>query len=371
MPGSVWTGPPGALSASLTVGTSVQFSDGAQTLTLTVTDTTGNVSQPRNLPLIIKNATNALVPLESGNLWYLDLTRDLDTISSSGSTTITISTSNTPNTVPDFLEELLILGLRSATPIANVSGSRNSNDVALDYMKSKVLEQLALLYPSISVSFTFNDPGSFGSQQIVSYESGTHSRMAIGSQAIGGQLGLALFDPHNKFHEDDTGLFSTLRLGVFPLTAIQATVNTLGSPFRLTYDAFIKGRGTPIGNQASDGTRLLNIEAGGSTVLDQRQADMQTALFRWARFIAVVTAHECAHSMGLVKDGAQPVGLYGGLAQFGGSAGHLDLSGTTIFPAGAQEVMTSAISFQKSYHTGTGFNALFLSYFRHLGIYDE
>jgi hypothetical protein len=93
---------------------------------------------------------------------------------------------------------------------------------------------------------------------------------------------------------------------------------------------------------------------------------MAIALERMAGLIAVTVAHETGHSMGLVKDGAMPDGLYGGdPVNFPGSTpGHIDLGSTSLFPALSQEVMSPSISFEATASPFTAFNRLELSYLR-------
>ena len=81
------------------------------------------------------------------------------------------------------------------------------------------------------------------------------------------------------------------------------------------------------------------------------------ALADFARFTAVVAAHECGHSMGLVQNGAMPVGLYGNdTVNFPGSAdGHI--RNASLFPAGTN-VMSPSLSYSLAVNAGTRFNTL-------------
>jgi hypothetical protein len=368
-------------SATWTVGSNDLFPVATVTLTLTVTDTSGNVSVPETLVVRVAEATNALRPFENGQTWYIDLTRDVDSYSQSG-TLLSIVAPSTPNSTADFLEELIILGLRSATPISNVSGSKDSNEVVLDLFKAELLEQLGLLYSGSGVAFTFGLPGTFpNGQYTVAYEALGFSIMAVGSNPVPksassgttpgtSPLGLAIYDENNTTQDNNSLEDASSRLGVFPMALIQASINGPGSAaFRVVFDPFIKNRGTPIGEDGGDAARLQNILAQGS-VSDGRDGAIRTAIDYYARFLAVVIAHECGHSVGLVANDAQPKGLFGGIGAFGGSSGHIDLSGTSVFPAGAQEVMKAAISFTEAQSASTAFNPLIQSYLAMSGMYD-
>ena len=150
------------------------------------------------------------------------------------------------------------------------------------------------------------------------------------------------------------------RLGIFLHTIVNAGLGPPGaSQFRLTFGPFAPGLGgTAIGADPADGNRLT----GSNT--DARAGDIDTAIADFARFCAVVTAHECAHSMGLVQNGAMPAGLYGDDAtNFPGSSdGHI--RNLTLFPAGATNVMSPSLSYTTAIHPATAFNRLNLAYLR-------
>ena len=383
---SFFTGTPGGSSASLSVPSSMVFPTGSQTLTVTAADTTGNFSSPRTLNLTVHDLTDALRPFETSNnsqqLWFIETARDLDSLGSSTSnagSTITLSASTGANGTSDLVEELRVIGIMAtdANAIPNVSGSKDSNEVSLDLLKTQILEQLGVLYQGVNVSFTFTDPGGFpsGSSSVL-YANATHSRISLSGRSLAGVLGLAFFDPNNAHQEDDTlhpGSTppGTQRLGVFLRTVTSSAINVSGSTFRLTFDAFIDHRGTPIGEDSGDKTRLQNLLA--KTSGDSRQSAMELAYNRLGRFLAVVLAHECGHSMGLVQDGAQPTGLFGGdSVNFPGStSGHISLSSSGLFGASAQEVMEPSLSFTKSLDSGTRFNDLLLAYLKETCLYGN
>ena len=363
---------------SFLVPANVSFPVATVTVTVTAFDDTGLGSTPATFTFQATTADDGMRPFETSvnprQTWFIDLSRDIEAITSAAGTPIPISYTDGANSVPDLEEVLRVVGLLSATPIANLSGSSSSNDVVMDVLKSDMLVELALLFPGVNITYTFTNPGSFPGTLQPSYAAATFSRICLaGRSSISGTLGVALFDTRNAHQDDDcahpgSSPSYTLRLGVFLDTLVafpSAGINSLsGTAFRQTYDPFIKFRGTPIGEGAGDGTRLLNILGG--TPGDVRQTRMQLALTRMARFLAVVVAHETGHSMGLVKDGAQPTGFYGGDAVHfpSSTSGHIDLAASGLFPAGAQEVMAPSISFDEALSASTAFNALELAYLR-------
>ena len=376
-----------ATSFGLLVPGSVRFNEGEQTLTLIVPDAQGEYSAPVTFRFRVKNLDDQTRPLENGQVWFLDTSRDLEAISSAAGSGSNVNLTRTDgaNSLADYDEVLRVIGLHFATPIANVLNSKNSNEVVSDLLQARIVSQLTTLYGGAAVSFTFASPGSFPSNKaFVDYNAASHSRIAIGgspSPAATGALGVALFDPNNKKQEDNTlpagtydGVQLTVRLGVFPYTLVSAQINVSGTRFRQVFDPFVLHRGQPVGSvtaPTSDATRLVNIN--NNVAGDTRQTAISRALDEWARFIAIVTAHECGHSLGLVKDGAMPAGLYGGLAaNFPGStSGHISLSSTSIFPSGATTIMAPSLSFSNANHASSAFNALNLSYLRERSLYDQ
>ncbi len=367
---------------SWTVPSSTTFPQGAVTLTVFAVDITGLASAGTTFSFLVKNYTDALRPFEtnvnSSQVWYLDLSRDIESFSVNLAATPPVAVASGANGRADLQDILLTIGLLSTTPIANVSGGLDSNDVVMERFRTALAADLASLYSGCNITFTFTQPGgSFGSQTSVAYNSLGFSRISIAGAATAsgtsGILGVAIFDPSNTTQNDDTVTdFQGQRLGIFLHTVINDGF-TQGSttPFRQTFDPFTPARGgTPIGNNASDGQRLLG------TLSDSRRTQIDAAIAGIARFTAVVTAHECGHSMGLVKGTASdprpmPSGLYGGdSANFPGSAdGHI--RNTSLFPAGATNVMSPTLNYSLSLHTSTAFNSLNLAYLRERVLHDD
>ncbi len=371
----------GAGNASLQVPGNLVFPDGSQALLASIADITGNTSAIRTFTFTVKTPTDALRPLENGQLWFIDTSRDIESLrstTSDGGTTINFPIDNLPfpNGIPDFHESLIILGLRTQAPIPNVSGSKDSNQVTRELLQGHILTQLGILFQGTGVSFTFNAPGSFPSgASSTGYSSFGFSQISLGGSSDVAALGIAQFDPNNTRQEDDTlhpdgSPTAAFRLGVFPHTLTANGVNLSGSYFRSTFDAILDHRGLPVGEDPGDKARLQSLLASGSG--DTRQNQIGLALVRLGRILAVTLAHECGHSMGLVQDGALPLGIFGASSSFpGSSSGHLNLATTSIFPLGAQEVMSPSISFQGANHIATGFNPLFRAYFKETMLYGQ
>ena len=363
--------------SSYFVPSSVTFPEGPVTITVYVVDASGMVGGPATYLFQTRALADDVRPFENGQLWFLDFSRDLE------SYTVNLPGGDPPvkvvvgaNGRTDFADLMLVIGLHSTTPISNVSGGKNSNEIVLEQFQWLMGAELRRLYPAVDISFTFTAPGSFpGGRASVDYSSFSFSQICIaGAEAPAGNtgvLGVALFDPNNRSQDNNclSDYANSQRLGVFLHTLVNDEV-TKGSAtlFRTTYDPFTPApprNGTPIGNDPNDGLRLLG------TLADARATAITNAIRRLARFAAVVTAHEIGHSVGLVRNGAMPFGLYGGdSTNFpGSSSGHIKMS-PLIFPPGSVNVMSPAIGFEDTLSSGTGFNTLNLAYLRERALYN-
>jgi hypothetical protein len=353
----------GATSAAYTVPGSVAFPTALVTLTAQVFDATGMASAEVALTIDVRPLTDSVRPFETSvhpsQLWYLNLGRDLESYSYAGGSGNTIAVTNGANGRADFDDLLLIVGLHGADAGVNATVTAQ--------LRQRLTTELQALYPGVNVTFTFNSPGTFpGGSGSVPYASLGWSQICVAgaedpADPLSGVLGVALFDPNNATQNDNclTAFGGGQRLGVF-----LHTVATFGlrppssSSFRVTFDPFVPGSGgTPVGNDAGDAARLAG------SLADARRDQIDVAIRSWARVAAVITAHECGHSVGLVKNGAMPVGLYGGdPVHFPGStSGHIRNSG---FPSGATNVMSPSLSFDSAQHPATAFNRLNLAYLR-------
>jgi hypothetical protein len=369
-------------SASFTVPPTVVFSSGSVTITVIVEDTSGMQSTPSSFSFQTTTAVSGNRPFESAQLWYLDTSRDLESyiVSTAGNAVSEIDIDSNPNMRSDLEDLFRVVGLHSATPIPNVSGLLDSNQVVTARFQSTIISELGLLFPGVTISFTFTAPGTFPSAvSSIPYGSFSFSQICIAGAADtvpSGVLGSALFDPRNSFQNNDClANFNGIRLGIFVHTLVRIGYLSGGpsSTFRTTYDPLTPAiSGVPIGDDVSDADRLNGILVDGRSML------IDNAIFRLARVIAVVLAHECGHSMGLVTNGPMPVGLYGndpvnfplshGLSP-ASADGHIETQ--SLFPPGSQNIMSPAISFDAALSNSTGFNSLILSYLREQALYND
>ncbi len=376
----------GATSAVYAVPAGVVFPVGSVVVTCSCVDSTGRVSAAATFSFLTRTMTNALQPFEkavnASQVWFLDTSRDVESMSINlANPTTPVQVSAGANSIPDLEDVFQILGLRVSSPIPNVSGLLNSNQVIMSQFRARVLLELAAFFAGVNVTFTFTSPGTFpAGAQVIAYNSFTFSQMCIGGSATTtgatGVGGLAIFDPHNEVHVDDCLLnfAGGDRLGVFPQTLVNsAYLSPSATSFAMTFNFFTPtkiggGSGTPVGSHSDgkDGARLNN------PLLDTRAGRIATAIRDFARFVAVIVAHECGHSMGLVQNTAMPAGLYGNLVSVfpGSSQGHIKMP-ITIFPGNAINIMTPSISYVGTLDSGTRFNSLNLAYLLEAAIYDN
>jgi hypothetical protein len=362
-----------ATSASYMVPAAMVMPSFTIEMTVQVTDTTGRVSAPATFTFKVFPFLDSVRPFETNananQLWFVDFSRDIESYTvdlvSPTPPGVPVEVNTGANSNPDILDLLGTIGLQHSSPIANVVGSKDSNEVAFDLFRAEVLSQLATLFPGINITFTDVSPGAFPSPYgFISYNLGAFSQMCIAgsfdTNGNTGVLGLALFDANNGNQDDDCQTnFSGSRLGVFLHTIVNSGFLEPGiSTFRTTYDPFTPARGgTPIGADSMDGQRLTDV------LNDARATQIDLAIQNLARFAAVVAAHEMGHSMGLVKDNAMPNGLYGNdPTHFPGSNPAHIVMPTSIFTGGAINIMTPAISFEGTLVSTTRFNSLNLAY---------
>jgi len=365
----------GAAQASYRVPASVVFPSGDCTVTATVFDGSGLSSAPRNFACRVRSFTNSLRPFETtvnpSQVWFLDFTRDIESLSTRNITGgVAVDVTAGANSRSDFEDVLHVLGLQTGSPLPNVSGSLDSNQVTQALFKAAMIAVLDDLFAGANIQFTLTQPaGSFGSNFNLPYDSIGYSQISIaGASNITGVLGVAIFDPNNATQNDNTRTnFQSTRLGIFLHTIANVGMGPPStSLFRTTFGPLAPALGgTAVGANGQDGQRLMG------TLQDARAGQILAAIEDLARFTAVIIAHECGHSMGLVQNGAMPLGLYGNdESNFPGSAdGHI--RNTSLFPAGSMNVMTPAISYTAALNPATAFNTLNLAYLREQVFYGN
>lgn len=360
---------------SYLVPASTVFPNGPVTLTCVVVDVSGLASAPLTFAASVRTFDNALRPFETNvvpqQIWFLDFSRDIESFTTSSITGgVSVDVSNGASGRSDFLDVLHVLGLQTGMPIGNVTPGQDSNQVVVARFRQLLLDGLAALYGGANISFTTTQPaGSFGTSSSVPYATFGYSQISIaGSSATAGVLGIAIFDPSNGTQNDDTLTdFQGERLGVFLHTIADSGMGPpSSSAFRLTFGPLAPSLGgAAIGSDGQDGQRLTSV------LNDARKTVIDTAIADLARFTAVVVAHECGHSMGLVRNGAMPLGLYGNdTVNFPGSTnGHIRTQ--ALFPSGSTNVMSPALSYGSATHPSSAFNRLNLAYLREQVFYGN
>jgi hypothetical protein len=362
-------------AASYRVPPATVFPNGPFTLTCVVVDTSGLASEPVSFAASTRAFSPSLQPFETTvnpqQVWFVDFARDVESFTTSTRNGgVSVDVVDGANGRSDFEDLLRVLGLNTATPIPNVAGNQDSNQVAIARFEAGLLADLATLYAGTNIAFTTTPPGgSFGTSSSLPYDQIGYSQISVaGSSTTAGVLGIAIFDPSNATQNDDTRTdFQGQRLGVFLHTLADAGLSSASvSAFRLTFDPLAPAvGGIAVGTDPDDGDRLT-----GDTT-DARADQILTAIDELARFTAVVLAHECGHSMGLVQNGAMPLGLYGNdTVNFPGSSdGHIRTQ--ALFPSGATNVMSPSLSYSLAIHPATAFNRLNLAYLREQVFYGN
>ena len=364
-------------AASYRTPASMQFPEGPVTLTVIVADIGGLSSTPTEFSFTVRPFTAALQPFETdvnaSQVWFLDFSRDLESYTAAAiSGGVAVQVTSGANGASDFDDLMQILGMTNNAPIGGVQGGLNSNEVVIGRIKDEVVADLEAFHSGANVTFTLaQPPGSFGGNTSVTYASLGYSSISIAGQAsIPGVLGVAIFDPSNASQNDNTATDfggSSERLGVFLHTIVNAGMGPPStSNFRTTFDTFAPSLGgTPIGDAAQDGGRLIGA------VGDAREGEIDAAIDALARFTASVTAHECGHSVGLVANSPMPLGLYGNdSVNFPGSAnGHIRTQ--SLFPAGSINLMSPSLSYTTATSSATQFNTLNMAYLREQVFYGN
>ncbi|MCB9868865.1 MAG: hypothetical protein H6837_03355 [Planctomycetes bacterium] len=355
-------------SSSFSVPSTVSFPQGLFELTVYVRDASGMISNAATFSALSRPATDQLRPFEPTvnptQVWFIDTSRDIESYTVNVLNFITpAQITNGSNGQGDVWDLLQCLGL--LTP-----GADATNNTVKSRFQSLVVSELNALFGGANISFTFTSPGAWPGGSSINYASHSFSRIALAgaahSSGTTGTLGVAIFDPQNRHQEDDTLVnYQGDRLGVFLHTIVNdgliAHPTTL---FRVTYDPFTAARfGLPIGSDGNDAARL----AGSLT--DGRTTDIDNAILRMARFAAVVLAHEIGHSVGLVANGAMPVGLYGNDATHfpvypaAAADGHIKMP-ASLFSGSSENIMSPAFDFDSALAPQTKFNSLNLAYLR-------
>ncbi|MEM7263655.1 MAG: hypothetical protein AAF488_16830, partial [Planctomycetota bacterium] len=352
---------PGAEGGTWLVGSEHAIGFGPVTFTATITDQLGNVSDPTRLTVTVVTASSGYRPFNVADGWWLDFERDLFTTTYTGGAFVTITTQSTGNGVPDFDEDLEILGLRTLSPTPGCA-ALGSNTRLRNWVIAETKGRLDEMYGR---EFDGSGPGYNPNLTFSLTPAGTRSTIRIGGDDLGAgyTLGRAQFDYRNAGGNHN----ATVTLGVFTTNMIQFYVNNSYS-FRDRFDALIPGRGVPAGEHALDhlvlGELFDRLDHGNDPDHNARYDDIAGAIDALARSTAAVLAHEIGHSLGLCANDPPPLGLFGGVNEpsFAGpytTPYHFDSPGNNIMAA-ALSFSTAMISTSSGYR----FNELNEAYLR-------
>ncbi|MHC4944808.1 MAG: hypothetical protein ACYTG7_17475, partial [Planctomycetota bacterium] len=267
----------------------------------------------------------------------------------------------------------------------NVPGTGgNSNKfmegLIFDAIKTELKDTI---FEGVNITFTEQNEGGLpGNTAQTAYSSFTHSQIAIGGESDVGALGVAFVDRANACQDNDI-LYSGsspynpgLHLGVFTTRMLKYEINgSVWGIFRTTFDDFIPGRGTPVGEGADDQDILMDMAGTGPAVVgaaETRKEATELGISRLARYIAVIAAHEMGHSMGLSVTGPCPNGLHGGDSDNfpGSNSNHIDLSSfPELYTLPAINIMVPATNFWMATATGTRFNKLNMAFLKETVFY--
>ena len=375
-------------SASYSVPETMTFPTGAVTLTAAVDDFIGNSSAEVSYSFEAIVPTNGQRPFETtvnpSQVWKLIYGRDLYTISATGTYNILVTATMVSNGVSDFDEDLLLFGLNCESPIPVTGTAYDSNEFIRSLVIDGVETELSdVIFAGANMEFTHAEGAYFpGNSPQVWYGSHTESLISIGGDSDIMALGCAFIDRGNRCQDNDVlhkgsypynpgtnlGIFTT-RIFIFEVNQSQYSL------FRLTYDDFISGRGTPVGEGGDDQDILMDIAGTGPQVggaLAVRRDAILDAVDKLSRYIAVVSAHEMGHSTGLAVNNAPPDGLHGGNpSHFPGSdSNHISLTSTSLFSLPDMNIMRPTTCFWYANAAGTRFNNLNKAYLEEKAFYN-
>ncbi|TPW09109.1 MAG: hypothetical protein FD127_4244, partial [Acidimicrobiaceae bacterium] len=351
----------GAGTATLTILSSRSFPATSVTVTASISDIRGNASNAVSFAFTGGQATATRRPFDTTDRWLLNFVRDNYTVDSTiSSGTVTLSIIAGANGTSDFVEDLRLLGLQSASPPA-AAVSADTNGTVLSSVKLAILGYLNVYYGRNADGSASSGSANISFSQTV--PASPYSAIGIGGDdpVPGYTIGRAEYDYRNALSNDD----DDSDLGVFTTNLIDFYINS-SFTFKSRFDPLISGRGTVVGHHADDVTVLspgFDRSAGGNTAAQNSRYDqIATAIDSIARAVATILAHEIGHSVGLVANGAPTGGLFGGeyLASFAGAytnTYHLDTS--------ANDIMAASLSFTGMISTGASapsFPELILAY---------
>ncbi len=316
---------------------------GEVTVMASVADSLGNRSETTSFTFEVASRTGGAAPLEVEDNWVLEFHRDNFTITDSTDVSgrRVVGATEDPNGLPDYEEDLALVGLaRPGSPAGSLEAVLSAWVVA--WTKETVRGYVYRHFGREPDGSAQRDAANLRIH--LTHPGGRVSRMAMGGDdpIPGFTIGRAEFDSGNSRRNNNT----SVELGIFTTNIVEYHINT-SHLFRSRFDPFTPGRGDPIGQDPLDrivlGSEFMRSDPANLPEANRRHDAIVSAVDAWSRMVALVIAHEMGHSLGLVANGPPPRGLFGGErnALFAGpytSAYHLDTVGANI--------MSAVLSFQ-------------------------
>jgi hypothetical protein len=387
--------------------------------TFVVKDKAGNTSAASTITVDVadKDATATyggdLDPIDSRRTWILRA--DVDAFTATFASTPSpanrqgATTSVAANGLPDLDETLRLVGLGTANMTTEAASTTNGPDTGTNAIVRRMfLERLRELLnerfsiaadgthdaDSVDVEFLLpGEQGSLAAAPTYSTANTSNSSKAFSEITIGGtsgadagafatssKIGDSWYDARNLHEEANLNLGAASDTGVFLLGAFKLQVNSNALFVSKISSRFVAVHGgTPVGEDAGDDDVLaggFDRTASSDATLNARYDAIMDAVEYAALYASAITAHEIAHSLGLVPDGAPKTGLFGG-AHFNNAfteatsatpntPHHLDFLGN--------DLMAAASSFDATTLTGSDFkrfSPMDIGYLRNRIVYDE
>lgn len=266
----------------------------------------------------------------------------------------------------DLLDDLIKLGLAAAGDPAGLNDRmlalvRDAIVARTNQMLGRRADGAALGPDAVAMRLSVRRPLGVAHMQIAlgGLDPEGPARRVYGAESTG-VLGRAFFDRYNG-QVNDQNIASRPGLGVFPgeMFLFQAEIHRRVYPGFVTTFArrFLplspEMGGTPVGRHPEDATVVAaSFDYGQATPTQRVRHDaIFAAADDWAAAIGVILAHEIGHSIGLVADGASPIGLHGDISL------HNDL-------AGSSDVMSAAVGYDSLVLLDYSFRDLNIAYLR-------
>jgi hypothetical protein len=426
-----------ALGATWTVDGAHALAAGTNiTFTANLRDHAGNAATAASLAVDVADITKTITngagtastdrdPFNARQSWLLRFDQDVWTITASAGTPnylapshskpITILSSAVPDGIPDFEQDLALIGLNGPQTAVNAATVTNGSDTGTNAIVKTLVKKAVRGFlnqrygmafdgtrsaDSVNVEFLLEGETKSGGGAVAhtGWTSGsgfsmmtfTGDERAVSGVAlsIGAAIGRAPLDFRNTTQDDasNTTASDGSNVGVFATHFIRVHIDEPdGTPFPATFDPLISlaGRvdsasqtGVPVGSSNDDAVVLAGsfVYSSANTVRKARFDLIMTAVNRYAMCLSLTGAHEMGHAMGLLPDGPPPGGLFGNAHQNNTfiaksnftTANHIDTLGNNT--------MAAASSFDDGVAAGsdfTVFEPLSLSYLLRRFLYDH